>query len=432
MSSLQTTLIVLGIVVVLAVVAYNQWHHIRHAPRKARRPAKDAQPGAQQRKEPGLDASPAPQPGATDQREPSLGPTAPAAPAAHAPGTGLFGLGKGLGTAPAAASDALAAATPTAPPTTAAAPEPGGAAPVTPPTSPSAAAVDAAAPAAAPALPLPPGSPGLEFDSLVFSVVELALDKPISGDAALAAQPPTRRIGKKQFLIQGLNTQTRQWEAPHAGSRYSQFQAAIQLANRQGALNEIEFSEFVLKTQEFADAIGAAPDFPDMLHEVARGREIDHFAAQNDAVLNLMLLARRATWSPGYVQQCAARHGFKPSVTPGRLVLPAVAPHAPPVLVLSYDAQAAMADDLDHVPVQELLITLDLPNVDRTENAFERLRGILDELAETMEAHVTDADGRKLPAMAMDSIGSDIERLYDALEARGFPAGSPSAMQLFS
>ncbi|RMX15881.1 cell division protein FtsZ [Vandammella animalimorsus] len=424
MSSLQTTLIVLGIVVVLAVVAYNQWHHIRHAPRKARRPAKDVRHSAQpSRKEPGLDAGSAPQPGANGPLEPALEPAdaASAPPSEHTPGAGLFGLGKGLGTGQASAASQEPTAT--APGT--AAPEPSGAAPVTSPTA-------GDAPAAAPALPLPPGSPGLEFDSLVFSVVELTLDKPISGDAALAAQPPTRRIGKKQFLIQGLNTQTRQWEAPHAGSKYSQLQAAIQLANRQGALNEIEFSEFVLKTQEFADAIGAAPDFPDMLHEVARGREIDHFAAQNDAVLNLMLLARRATWSPGYVQQCAARHGFKPSVTPGRLVLPAVAPHAPPVLVLSYDAQAAMADDLDHVPVQELLITLDLPNVDRTENAFERLRGILDELAETMEAHVTDADGRKLPAMAMDSIGSDIERLYDALEARGFPAGSPSAMQLFS
>ncbi len=46
----------------------------------------------------------------------------------------------------------------------------------------------------------------------------------------------------------------------------------MQLANRMGALNEIEFSEFVMKAQGFADAINAAPDFPDMLQEVARAR----------------------------------------------------------------------------------------------------------------------------------------------------------------
>ena len=37
-----------------------------------------------------------------------------------------------------------------------------------------------------------------------------------------------------------------------------------------GALNEIEFSEFVLKIQHFSDAINGAPEFPDMLDEVAR------------------------------------------------------------------------------------------------------------------------------------------------------------------
>ena len=44
----------------------------------------------------------------------------------------------------------------------------------------------------------------------------------------------------------------------------------MQLANRTGALNEIEFSEFVAKVQRFADALGATPDVPDMLQEVAR------------------------------------------------------------------------------------------------------------------------------------------------------------------
>jgi hypothetical protein len=43
----------------------------------------------------------------------------------------------------------------------------------------------------------------------------------------------------------------------------------VQLANRTGPLNEIEFSEFVMKAQAFADAVNGAPDFPDMLEEVA-------------------------------------------------------------------------------------------------------------------------------------------------------------------
>ena len=50
-------------------------------------------------------------------------------------------------------------------------------------------------------------------------------------------------------------------------------------------------------------------------------------------------------WSPGYLQQIAARHGFVPGAVPGRLVLPSLEDGAPPVLVLAFDAPAALADD---------------------------------------------------------------------------------------
>lgn len=425
MSTLHITFALLGAAVILAVIAYNLWYNARHAPRKAREAVADATPQSDVRREPALDGSAQALDAPEGLREPGWVDGQGPGPDAAKP-TGLFGQGRRVKAKAAQAGQSRA--TGLTPMPTAAQQDEAQALAVQA----AQAGLEPAAHSPSPAAPAPAEPPSQEFDSLVFSVAPLALDKPVSGEAALAALPPTHRIGKKQFLVQGLNIQTRQWEAPHAGSRYSEFQAAIQLANRQGALNELEFSEFVLKTQDFADAIGAEPDFPDMLHEVARGREVDGFAAANDAVLNLMLVAQRATWSPGYINQCAARHGFKPSLTPGRLVLPAVQPHMPPVLALSYDSQAAMADDLDHTPINEILFTLDVPNVDRAENAFERLRHILGELAETMEGNITDPDGRKLPAMAIESIGADLNQLYEALEARGFPAGSPSALKLFS
>ena len=84
------------------------------------------------------------------------------------------------------------------------------------------------------------------------------------------------------------------WEAPAAGARYSELQAGIQLASRTGALNEIEYSEFVQRVQTLADAIGAAADFPDMLDVMARARELDAFASPHDAQLAVHLHARGA------------------------------------------------------------------------------------------------------------------------------------------
>ena len=129
---------------------------------------------------------------------------------------------------------------------------------------------------ASPELLQPEKRPSL--DALIDVMASIEIEHPISGEAVLTALPTTRRVGSKLFNLEGLNAETGLWEYPRGSQRYSAFQAGVQLANRMGPLNEIEFSEFVLKTQTFADAINGAPEFPDMLEEVARARELDGFA----------------------------------------------------------------------------------------------------------------------------------------------------------
>ena len=279
-------------------------------------------------------------------------------------------------------------------------------------------------------LPVPEKKPGL--DALIDSMAPIAIDAPVSGDAALAAMPATRRAGSKPFAIEGLNEATQQWEMPQAGRRYAAFQAGVQLANRTGPLNEIEYSEFVMKARAFADAVGGEPEFPEMLNEVARGRELDQFASGHDAQLGFTLRARNAAWSPGYVSQHAGRLGFVPGVIPGRMVLPAAQQGLPPVLVLSFDAQAAMADDPTHSAIREVTLALDVPQVHRSEQPFVRMRDAAIGLAASMDGLITDDDGHVIRPESLDVIGADLEQLYDTLESRDLAAGSPQARRLFS
>ena len=270
------------------------------------------------------------------------------------------------------------------------------------------------------------------LDSLVDVIAPISLDGLASGDAALAVMPATRRAGSKPVAIEGLNGYTGEWETPSAGQRYGAFQAGVQLANRTGALNEIEYSEFVVKAQAFADAVNGSPEFPEMLDEVARARELDQFASAHDAQLSFMLRARHAAWSPGYVQQNAARLGFVAGVMPGRMVLPTSEAGLPPILSLAFDTQAALADDPAQSAIRELTLGLDVPQVDRTERPFERMREAAAALAQAMDGVVTDSDGQLLQGETMDVIGADLEQLYDTLDSRDLAAGSPLARRLFS
>lgn len=283
------------------------------------------------------------------------------------------------------------------------------------------------------ARPLP--TPGLRrparVDALIDAIASLTPEAPVSAELALQQMPGSRRAGTKPFHIEGLNAETAEWELPRFGQRYSEFQAGLQMANRHGAVNEIEYSEFVQKVGAFAEGLGAAVDFPDMLDVVARARELDAFATQHDAQLMALLRANSIAWSVGYIQQAASRHGFVPG-SPGRLVLPAAEEGAPPILVLSFDPQAALSDDPGHAALRELTLSLDVPQTPEGAEPFAAWQQLARKLAEDLDATLVDDNAQPITLHAFAAIGHELDRLYRALETRDLAAGSAAARRLFS
>lgn len=278
-----------------------------------------------------------------------------------------------------------------------------------------------------------PRTIGLDYLIDAIATVKLKSEgMTVSGDVAIVSLPSTRRVGSKPFAIEGMNVATSEWETLVSGHRYREFQAGVQLANRTGPLNEIEYSEFVAKTQAFADALGANVEFSDMLQEVARARDLDQFASAHDAVLNLSLHAARVAWSLGYVQQTATNLGFVAGALPGCMVLTHADDNPTPMLMLHYDAKAALAEDAANVAINKVSLQLDVTHIDRHEQPFERMRYVAAQLVEIMDGVVTDDNDQELTTQAMDQIGMDLYHLYESLEQRDLSAGSPLAKRLFA
>lgn len=283
-----------------------------------------------------------------------------------------------------------------------------------------------------PVVARPMRRPSARIDALIDAIVAITVEPPITGDLALQHQPGSRRAGTKPFQIEGLNARTGDWELPAPGQRYSEFQAGVKMANRSGALNEIEYSEFVQKIQAFADGVGGFVQFPDMLDVVARARELDQFAASHDAQLALLLRAKGAAWTPGFVLQAAGRHGFVVGALPGRLVMPSAEEGAPPVLTLQFDAQAALADEPEQLSLRELTLALDVPQTPAEAEPFAAWQEAARGLARDLEAEVCDDRSQVLGLHAFAAIDVELKKLYEALARRDLAAGSPAARRLFS
>lgn len=269
-------------------------------------------------------------------------------------------------------------------------------------------------------------------DPLIDSIITIDLEHPVSGGAVLSVAPKSRRAGSKPMFFEGFNEQSQSWEPLRTDTLYQKILVALQLANRTGALNEIEFSEFIMKIQNFADALGGAFEAPDMIETVAHARELDQFASDHDAQLNIYLVSNRAAWYPSFLQQQAAALGFVAGSVPGRLVIPSMQTGAPPVLTLQYDMQAAMADDPNMMPISNITLTLDVPQTDRIEQPFKLLYKVAAALSKSLDASVVDEQGVPLNSQAFDAIYDMLEQLYDQLDQRGLNAGSSAARRLFS
>jgi hypothetical protein len=274
--------------------------------------------------------------------------------------------------------------------------------------------------------------PSARIDALIDAIATVTLETPISGEMALSQLPPSRRAGTKPFHIEGLNAESGEWELPLPGQRYGEFQAGVQMANRSGALNEIEYSEFVQKVQGFAEGIGGFVQFPDMLDVVSRARELDQFASEHDAQLAVVLRARNAAWTLGYVQQMALRAGFVPGAMPGRLVMVAGDEGTPPILTLSYESQAALAENPQASSLRELSLALDVPQTPEAVEPFAAWQEAARTLARDIEADICDDRGQILNLHAFAAIGQDLAGLYRAMAARDLAAGSLAARRLFS
>ena len=269
-------------------------------------------------------------------------------------------------------------------------------------------------------------------DPLIDVVIEVDLEQPIKGEVAISATPASRRVGSKPMYFEGFNENSGSWEPLNREESYQRLQVALQLANRTGALNEIEFSDFIRLTQSYADRIGGAFEAPEMAETVLRARELDQFAGDHDAQLRINLVSNVTAWSLSYLQQQAAELGFVAGSVPGRMVIPSTQNGAPPVLTMTYDVQAAMADDPNMIPITYATLMLDVPQTDKNEEPFKLLYKVSAALAKVLEASVVDEQGMPLNAQAFDEIYKMLESLYNQLELRGLDAGSSAARRLFS
>lgn len=291
-----------------------------------------------------------------------------------------------------------------------------------------------AAPAPA-TVSVPDGQPAAAvIDPLIDCIVPMHLERKASGDRILPLTGRLRRAGTKQVHIEGLRVEANAWEPVTAGHQYEDLQVAVQLANRSGPLNALEFSEFVNAVEALAEALDASADLPDMTETVANARELDGFAAGADVQLGVNVISDGAPWSAAYVQTVATQDGLVLSRDGTRFIRyePGADGVQRPLFTLQFGDTNFLRDDLTLNAGRQITLLLDVPQAAQTIKPFKTVCEYGYSLAQRMGAQLVDDNMRPLTEASFVAIFNQLEKLYEKLEARGMPAGSPVAQRLFS
>ncbi|MBB3256552.1 FtsZ-interacting cell division protein ZipA [Paraburkholderia bannensis] len=273
-------------------------------------------------------------------------------------------------------------------------------------------------------------APPAIVDRRIDCIVPIRLGAVLPGERVIPLAQRLRRAGSKPVHIEGKPEGGDNWELLQNGVRYEELRAAAQLANRNGPLNELEFSEFVAGVHQLADALDGLPEFPDMTETVAMARELDGFAAQCDAQLSINVLSDGAPWSANYVQAVSAQDGLLLSRDGTRFVK--LDAKQSPVFMLQFGDTNFLRDDLTYKGGQMITLILDVPVADEDILPFRLMCDYARSLAERIGGRVVDDQRRPLPESVLQNIDKQLMTLYAKLEQAGIPAGSAATRRLFS
>lgn len=262
----------------------------------------------------------------------------------------------------------------------------------------------------------------LPVDDLIDCSISLTLQAPQRGEKILQKLQSLRHVGNKAVHFIGQREDS-SWEPVAHGGQYYGLFAGVQLANRSGALNEIEYSELITRLRQLADELDADLDVPDMAHVMARARSLHQFVAEYDAQLSVNVQSKGAPWAINTLLAALERQGFdlRPD---GRLVMP----DGDGGILFSLSTNVTLAAET----TSRLTLLLDVPRVAPQRDGFGAMTACARMLASRLDGVVVDDGNQPLAEPALAEIAEQVTAFYNHMETANIPAGSTRALRLFS
>jgi hypothetical protein len=224
------------------------------------------------------------------------------------------------------------------------------------------------------------------------------------------------------------------WHAllPQENGVVLQVAAALQLADRRGALREATLAIFLDGMHKLAQRFAGLVELPEPGPVLAAARELDAFCADVDMQLSLHVIPR-----PGSIAEMVGAR-LVPALDvcglqrAGERFVATDGEGAEAFSLTCLTAGGAVADRLENQALVDLTFSIDVPRVADGAAAFERMLASARQCADALGGQLADPQRKPLADATSAAIRARIVDLQAGMARVGIPAGGVRALRLFS
>ncbi len=241
-----------------------------------------------------------------------------------------------------------------------------------------------------------------------------------------------RTLGKAVRWV-GLPVGATEWEEvqPWRDAHYQQVVVTMQLADRNGAVQEDQLAALCKLLQGTAHAHGLRLACDDEADALERAQAIDRFCVDVDVLIGLNVVARgEGAVNLTRIVREAESSGMVLGVDGAFQLLDT---RGEPLYVLcNHDAEPFSAMAIEGQTSQGVTLQFDVPRVPDGLKVFDGMVGFGRKLANEVGGILVDDNLRPLTDTGIEKIRTQLTQIYERMEARGVPSGSRRALRLFS
>ena len=212
---------------------------------------------------------------------------------------------------------------------------------------------------------------------------------------------------------------------------YTSIKVFVQLVDRGGAITRDQLENIVDLLRDQAREVSAICETPDLDAAMTTALSLDDFSLEVDIIVGLSVAARPGQVLHGtQLRALAESNGLKLAPT-GVFVMP----DGHGGTLFSMDNQESnpfRAEDLKNLKTRSVTFLLDVPRTDQGIKVFNKMVSVSKQFAESLDAVLCDDNRAMLNDSGLEKIRNQLRKIYETMDQRGIPGGSKTARQLFS